>query len=61
MSYLLLHTEHWTPAEIADALQAARIDTGVVSRPADLAKDDRPTVFILDPAARKAFAPEVLR
>jgi HD-GYP domain-containing protein (c-di-GMP phosphodiesterase class II) len=61
MSYLLLHTEQWKPGEIAGALQAARIDTQVVARPADLVKEDRPTVFILDPGARNAFSPDVLR
>ena len=61
MSYLLLHTGSWSPAPLADALKAFKVDTQAVRLPRDLMPNERPTVFVLDPASRSNYPTETLR
>ncbi|HTH65129.1 MAG TPA: HD domain-containing phosphohydrolase [Gemmatimonadales bacterium] len=61
MTYLLLHPTTWSPAPLAQALEAARVETRVVSGGRDLVPDDRPTVFLLEPDTRSSFSTEALR
>jgi len=61
MTYLLLHPATWSPAPLAPALEAARVETRSVSGGRDLVPDDGPTVFLLDPDTRSAFSVEALR
>ncbi len=61
MSYLLLHTGSWSPAPLADALKAFKVDTQAVRLPRDLMPNERPTVFVLDPASRGNYPTETLR
>jgi len=61
VSYLLLHTGSWSPAPLADALKAFKVDTQAVRLPRDLMPNERPTVFVLDPASRGNYPTETLR
>jgi len=61
VSYLLLHTGSWSPAPVADALKAFKVDTQAVRLPRDLMRTERPTVFVLDPAIRGNYPTETLR
>jgi len=61
VSYLLLHTGSWSPAPLADALKAFKVDTQAVRLPRDLMPNERPTVFVLDPASRSNYPTETLR
>lgn len=61
MSYLLLHPDTWSPAQLAPALQAAHVEAHGIRSARDLHPNDRPTVFLLDPANRGTFPLEVLR
>ena len=61
MSYLLLHTSSWSPAAVADALKAFKVDTQAVRLPRELMPNERPTVFVLDPASRANYPTETLR
>ena len=61
MTYLLLHPATWSPAPLAAALEAARVETRSVSGGRDLVPDERPTVFLLDPDTRTAFSVDALR
>jgi HD-GYP domain-containing protein (c-di-GMP phosphodiesterase class II) len=61
MTYVLLHPATWSPAALAPALEAARVETRSVSGGRDLVPDDGPTVFLLDPDTRSAFSVEALR
>jgi HD-GYP domain-containing protein (c-di-GMP phosphodiesterase class II) len=61
MSYLLLHSPTWTPAEVAEPLRAFRVEARPVQSPRDLAPNERPTVFVLDPAGRERFPTDALR
>ena len=60
-TYLLLHPATWSPAPLAPALEAARVETRSISGSRDLVPDDRPTVFLLEPDARSAFSVDALR
>jgi len=61
VSYLLLHTSSWSPAAVADALKAFKVDTQAVRLPRELMPNERPTVFVLDPASRANYPTETLR
>ena len=61
MTYLLLHSATWSPAPLADALEAARVETRSVSGGKDLIPDDRPAVFLLAPDTRGDFSTDSLR
>jgi HD-GYP domain-containing protein (c-di-GMP phosphodiesterase class II) len=61
MTYLLLHPATWSPAPLAQALEAALVETRAVSGGRDLVPDDRPTVFLLEPDTRSMFSVDVLR
>jgi HD-GYP domain-containing protein (c-di-GMP phosphodiesterase class II) len=62
VSYLLLHHDGWSPATIAPALAAARVETRSIWDQRDLVCDEqRPTVFLLDAASRERFASDALR
>ena len=61
MSYLLLHANSWSPTAVADALAAFKVDTRTVRQPRELVPNERPTVFVLDPASREAFSVDTLR
>jgi HD-GYP domain-containing protein (c-di-GMP phosphodiesterase class II) len=61
MRYVLLHTTTWRPAGVAPALESAQIEVHEVPLPRDLAADERPTVFVLDPESRSAFPLDALR
>ena len=61
MSYLLLHASTWAPTEVADALAAFKVDTLAVRQPRELVPNERPTVFVLDPASRETFSIDTLR
>ena len=55
MSYLLLHTSFWSPAPVAEALKAFKVETQAVRLPRELMPNERPTVFVLDPASRNSY------
>ena len=61
MSYLLLHASTWSPAAVAEALRAAKVEARPVRLPRELMPNERPTVFLLDPASRVTFPTETLR
>ncbi len=61
MSYLLLHADAWSPAPLAPALEAARVESRSISAARELTPNDRPTVFMLDPESRTAFPIDALR
>ena len=61
MSYLLLHASTWAPTAVADALAAFKVDTRAVRQPRELVPNERPTVFVLDPASRETFSIDTLR
>ncbi|MGH7538525.1 MAG: hypothetical protein ACREMF_07825, partial [Gemmatimonadales bacterium] len=61
MNYLLLHADTWSPAALAPALEAARVDTQRLGAARELVPADRPTVFVLDPESRAAFPLDALR
>jgi HD-GYP domain-containing protein (c-di-GMP phosphodiesterase class II) len=61
MTYLLLHPSTWSPTPLAQALEAARVETRGVSGGRDLVPDDRPTVFLLEPDTRGTFPVDALR
>ena len=58
MSYLLLHASTWSPAAVAEALRAAKVEARPVRLPRELMPNERPTVFLLDPASRVTFPTE---
>jgi HD-GYP domain-containing protein (c-di-GMP phosphodiesterase class II) len=59
--YLVLHTAGWKPDGLASAFAAAGVETRRVSAPQDLVADERPTLFLLDAAARATFSVDNLR
>ena len=61
MSYLLLHADAWSPADLAPALEAARVEPHGIRAARELVPNDRPTVFLLDPENRSTFPLEALR
>ncbi len=61
MSYLLLHADAWSPADLAPALEAARVEPRAIRAARELVPNDRPTVFLLDPESRSAFPLDALR
>jgi len=61
VSYLLLHTSFWSPAPVAEALKAFKVETQAVRLPRELMPNERPTVFVLDPASRNSYPTETLR
>ncbi len=61
MSYLLLHADAWSPADLAPAFGAARVELRGIRAARELVPNDRPTVFLLDPENRSAFPLEALR
>ena len=46
---------------MADALKAFKVDTQAVRLPRELMPNERPTVFVLDPASRANYPTETLR
>ncbi len=61
MKFLLLHTPAWQPASLAPVLEGAQIETRDLRVTRDLAVDERPTVFLLDPESRSVFPVDLLR
>ncbi len=61
MSYLLLHAAAWSPAPLAPALEAARVEARAIHAARELVPNDQPTVFLLDPESRTAFPLDALR
>src|SRR2546429_10026 len=61
MRYLLLHTSAWDATSVGPALERAQIEARQARLPRDLAVDERPTVFLLDPESRSTFPLGVLR
>ena len=61
MSYLLLHADAWSPADLTPALEAARVEPHSIRGARELVPSDRPTVFLLDPENRSAFPLDALR
>ena len=61
MSYLLLHADAWSPADLAPALETARVEARSIRAARELLPNDRPTVFLLDPSSRTTFPVEILR
>jgi HD-GYP domain-containing protein (c-di-GMP phosphodiesterase class II) len=63
VNYLLLHSAGWSPpaGPVAGALGAARVEIHAAHGVADLLPGNVPTVFILDPESRSAFALDTLR
>jgi HD-GYP domain-containing protein (c-di-GMP phosphodiesterase class II) len=59
MKYRLLHTKDFDRGPIARALATDQVETVVVERPSDLSVDSGPTVLVLDPNSRDAFARDV--
>ncbi|HEU4699517.1 MAG TPA: HD domain-containing phosphohydrolase [Gemmatimonadales bacterium] len=59
MRFLLLHSPTWRPdAALAEAFAATAVETRAVAAPADVRPDARPTVLLVDPAARGALDAE---
>ena len=52
MRYLLLHTPGWDPAPYATAFAQEEVVCQVVRSGTEVRLDDRPTVLLIDPAAR---------
>lgn len=61
MNYALLHAPTWSPRDLLALLPDPRIEVREVGQAKDLVEEDRPTVFVLDAAARAAFPADVLR
>lgn len=61
MRYVLLHAPTWQPTGLARLLEGGQVATGEVRLLRDLAVDERPTVFILDPESRAAFPVDAMR
>ncbi len=61
MSYVLLHPPAWSPAPLAPALEAARVDARAIHAGRELVPNDQPTVFLLDAESRAAFPLDALR
>lgn len=58
----MLHTSGWQPDALAGALAAAGVETRTVTTPNQLVvADERPTLFVLDAAARATFSVDALR
>ena len=55
MKYLLLHTVGWDPSPWDDAFLIEGVERRVVATPAEVRSDERPTVLVIDPAAREAW------
>lgn len=60
MRYLLLHAAPLPVASLTPILRGAQVESQEV-RPRELAVDERPTVFLLDPESRAAFPLDALR
>ncbi|MFI5234348.1 MAG: HD-GYP domain-containing protein [Gemmatimonadales bacterium] len=60
MNFLLLHPTSWDPAAIRAALDAEGIGIRSVAPGSPVILDDHPTVLLLDPASRTAWAPGLL-
>ncbi len=61
MRYLVYHTAGWDPSVLAGAFTAGGVEARRVSSPQDLVTDERPTLFVLDAAARATFSVDALR
>jgi HD-GYP domain-containing protein (c-di-GMP phosphodiesterase class II) len=61
MKYQLLHATSFDPSEIAGMLANESIETTTIRAPDDLVVGDRPTILVLDPAARQLFPAPKLR
>jgi HD-GYP domain-containing protein (c-di-GMP phosphodiesterase class II) len=61
VNYQLLHTRAWSPESLGGALSASQVEARPVNGHRELAPDEHPTVFILDPETRSAFPLDVLR
>jgi len=61
VSYLLLHTDAWSPVDLAPTLGAARVGPRVIRAARELVPNDNPTVFLPDPTNRSAFPLDALR
>ena len=61
MSYLLLHADTWSPADLAPALEAARVEPRVIRSAKELVPGGSPTVLLLDTDSRGAFPLDALR
>jgi HD-GYP domain-containing protein (c-di-GMP phosphodiesterase class II) len=61
VNYALLHAPTWSPRNLLALLPDPRIEVREIGQAKDLVEEDRPTVFVLDAAARAAFPADVLR
>jgi HD-GYP domain-containing protein (c-di-GMP phosphodiesterase class II) len=61
MRYLLLHGPTWRSADLGPVFQSSHVETRVARLPGELAVEDRPTVFVLDPDSRALFPLDVIR
>jgi HD-GYP domain-containing protein (c-di-GMP phosphodiesterase class II) len=61
MRFVLLHSEAFDPAPIAQALAAEEIATRIVRSPKDLTDAEAHAVLVLDPQSRAAFPVPALR
>jgi HD-GYP domain-containing protein (c-di-GMP phosphodiesterase class II) len=60
MKFLLLHLPSWTPETISYPLAQEGVEVRQVSSASEVAADHRPTVLLLDAAARSHFTPHAL-
>jgi HD-GYP domain-containing protein (c-di-GMP phosphodiesterase class II) len=60
VSYILLHPTTWDPSPVRAALEAEGISVRGVPAGATIELDERPTVLVLDPPSRTAWAPGLL-
>ncbi|HEU4763345.1 MAG TPA: HD domain-containing phosphohydrolase [Gemmatimonadales bacterium] len=60
MTYILLHPAGWDPTPVRPALDAEGVVVRAIAPGAPITLDDHPTVLVLDPAARTAWAPGLL-
>jgi HD-GYP domain-containing protein (c-di-GMP phosphodiesterase class II) len=61
MRYVLLHAAPWQPDAVRPALDAFQVDVRRVAGPRELAVEEWPTVFVLDPESRSAFPLDAVR
>jgi hypothetical protein len=60
MKFLLFHLPSWTPETISHPLAQEGVEVRQVSSASEVAADHRPTVLLLDAAARSHFTPHAL-
>jgi GAF domain-containing protein len=61
VSYLLLHSESWSPEGLVPVLESAHIERRAIRQARELVPNGRPSLLLLDPEGRDAFPVDALR